>query len=65
MAYCLVWHKQLPFSDVIVHLGVFHIISMYLKDVGKIMSCNGLEDIRVDSKVRATGSVDGVIKGKH
>ena len=45
MAYCLVWHKQLLFSDVIVHLGVFHIISAYLKAVGKIMSCNGLEEI--------------------
>ena len=65
MAYCLVWHKQLLFSDVIVHLGVFHIISAYLKAVGKIMSCSGLEEILVDSKVCATGSVDGVIKGKH
>ena len=55
----------LLFSDVIVHLGVFHIISAYLKAVGKIMSCSGLEEILVDSKVCATGSVDGVIKGKH
>ena len=29
------------------------------------MSCSGLEEILVDSKVCATGSVDGVIKGKH
>ena len=38
---CLVWHKQLLFSDVIFHLDVFHIISAYLKAVGKIMSCSG------------------------
>ena len=61
MAYCLVCHIQLLFSDVIVHLGVFHIISAYLKAVGNIMACSGLEEILVDSKVCATGLVDGVI----
>ena len=64
-AYALVWHHKLLFSDVIIHLGIFHIISAYLKAVGKVLSGSGFEDILIDSKVCATGSIDGVLRGKH
>lgn len=53
-----------PLHDVIIHLGVFHIISAYLKAVGKVLSGSGFEEIVVDSKVCATGSIDGVLRGK-
>ena len=64
-AYALVWYHKLLFSDVIIHLGIFHIISAYLKAVRKVLSGSGFEDIVIDSKVCATGSIDGVLRGKH
>lgn len=65
MAYSLVWqHKQL-YSDVIIHLGVFHVICAYLKAIGKMMCGSGFEEIVIDSRICASGSIEKVMKGKH
>ena len=65
MAYSLVWQNQLLFNDVIIHMGVFHIINAYLKAVGKVLIGSGFEEIVIDSKICAAGSIDSVLKGKH
>ena len=65
MAYSLVWHHQVLYNDVIIHLGVFHIILNYLKAVGKLLVGSGFEEVVIDSKICASGSIEGVLKGKN
>ena len=51
MGYALVWQHQLLYNDVIIHMGVFHIIDNYLKGVGKVVVGSGFEEIVIDSKI--------------
>ena len=57
MAYSLVWQNQQLYSDVIIHLGVFHIIYAYLKAIGKMMSESAFVEIVIDSIICARGSI--------
>ena len=63
--YDITWQKTEQFSNVIVHLGAFHIMCSYMGALGKIMTGSGFEDIVIESGVCASGSVEKVMSGKH
>ena len=65
MAYSLVWQNKILYKDVIIHLGVFHILCAYLKAIGKVMCGSGFEEVVIDSKICASGSIEKVMKDKH
>ena len=44
--------------------GIFHLIMMYLRIIGKKISKAGLRDLIVESDVLGIGSVDKVLPGK-
>ena len=51
MGYSLVWQHQLLYNDVIIHMGIFHIIDNYLKAVGKLLVGSGFEEVVIDAKI--------------
>ena len=63
-AYMLVWQTE-KFKKIIVRHGVFHLVCSYMGAVGKLMRGSGFEEFAIQSGVRATGSVEGVLQGKH
>ncbi|GFN75838.1 hypothetical protein PoB_000234400 [Plakobranchus ocellatus] len=65
MAYSLVWQDKILYNDVIIHLGVFHILCAYLKAIGKMMCGSGFEEVVIECKTCATGSIEKVIRDKH
>lgn len=65
MAYALVWQNKVLYDDVVIHLGVFHILCAYLKAIGKMMCGRGFEEIVIDSKICSSGSIERVMSGKH
>ena len=62
-AYALVWHHKLLFSDVIIHLGVFHMISAYLKAVEKY--CQGVVLRTLLLIPRSVQLAPLMVRGKH
>ena len=64
-AYNIIWQQSEIYRDVFVHLGVFHTILSYLGAIGKLMRGSGFEDIVTESGICASGSMEGVLTGKH
>ena len=46
-------------------IGTFHLICAYLKAIGKKMSGSGFSDILLEAGLIGTGSLKGVLSGKH
>lgn len=53
------------FDNLFIHLGSFHIKLGYFKALGKFIDNCGIANIMVDAEMLASGSVSGVIAGKH
>ena len=64
-AYNIIWQEPTKYDNVSVHLGAFHILLSYFGALGKSMRGTGIEDILIESGVCASGSIDGVLKGKQ
>ena len=64
-AFPLVWNFPEKYANHIILLGTFHLICAYFKMVGKKMAGSGLPDILLEAGLITSGSVDGVMKGKH
>ena len=64
-AYPLVFNDPLKYKDHIVLIGTFHTTMAYLKMIGKKMSGSGLEDILIEADLMSSGSLKGVMSGKH
>lgn len=64
-AYSLVWNSPDKYADVFIRLGSFHIICAYFSCVGKVLENSGFEDIVLESGLCASGSLNGVVSGKH
>ncbi|CAH3022120.1 unnamed protein product [Porites evermanni] len=64
-AYSLVWQSPGEFSDVIVHMGSFHLTGAFMGALGKKMRCSGLEEVLIESGICASGSIEQVLTGKH
>ena len=64
-AYPLLWNNPKRYEKHIVLNGTFHLVCAYLKMVGKKMDGSGLSDILLETGLIASGSLQGVISGKH
>ena len=64
-AYPLLWNNPKRYEKHIVLIGTFHLVCAYLKMVGKKMDGSGLSDILLEAGLIASGSLQGVISGKH
>ncbi|XP_076672225.1 uncharacterized protein LOC143371161 [Andrena cerasifolii] len=53
------------FDNLFIHIGAFHIMMAYFKAIGKFIDNCGLSNIMVDTEMLASGSVNGLITGKH
>ncbi|XP_046346792.1 uncharacterized protein LOC124127441 [Haliotis rufescens] len=64
-AYPLVWNNQTKYEKHIILIGTFHLVCAYMKMIGKKMNGSGLSDILLESGLIASGSITGVLSGKH
>lgn len=61
----IVWQNPQQFQRVVLRMGTFHTVCAFLAAIGKRFSGAGLEDVLIESGIVATGSVSGVLQGKH
>lgn len=61
----IIWQDHDQFKCVVLRLGTFHTICAFLAAIGKRFGDAGLTDILVESEIVGSGSVSGVIEGRH
>ena len=61
----IVWQNPQEFQCVVLRMGTFHTVCAFLAAIGKRFSGARLEDVLIESGIVATGSVSGVLQGKH
>ena len=61
----VVWKKQQEFSSVVLRMGSFHITCVFLSVIGKRFGDSGLGDLLLESTLVGSGSLKGVLEGKH
>ena len=59
------WQKKDQFQRLVVRIGSFHTICAFLAAIGKRFGDAGLADVLVESGIVGSGSVAGVIEGRH
>jgi hypothetical protein len=64
-AYPLVFSRPIKYKNHIIMIGTFHIICAYFKMVGHKMNGSGLSDVLMEAGLIASGSLNGVMNGKH
>ena len=63
-AFALIWNDPNKYKNHIVMVGRFHLVCAYFKMVGK-MAGSGLSDVLLEAGLIGSGSVHGVLSGKH
>ena len=61
----VLWQNKDQFQRLVVRLGSFHTICAFLAAIGKRFGDAGLADVLMESGIVASGSVAGVIEGRH
>ena len=61
----LIWNDPDKYKNHIVMVGTFHLVCAYFKMVGKKMADSGLSDVLLEAGLIGSGSVHGVLSGKH
>lgn len=64
-AFHVVWNNPEAWSDIIVHLGDFHAMMAFFGVIGTYVTGSGFEDVLFQAGLCSSGSITGVIKGKH
>ncbi|MCG7882443.1 MAG: hypothetical protein JAY96_12745 [Candidatus Thiodiazotropha endolucinida] len=64
-AFPLIWNNPQKYANHIVMIGTFHLVCAYLKMLGKKMAGSGLSDVMLEAGLIGTGSIQGVLTGKH
>jgi hypothetical protein len=64
-AYPIIWNQPKKLEDHIIMIGTFHAVFAYFKMNGKKMEGTGLSDILLEACLIGSGSVTGVMTGKH
>ena len=59
----IVWKRREMFKDVVLMLGNFHLLMMFLGVIGKRFGDAGLKDLSVQSGIISEGSVAKVLDG--
>ena len=63
--YHVIWNNPNLWSDIIIQLGDFHAIIVYFEAIGRFVSGSGFEDILFQAGLCSTGSLNGLLSGKH
>ena len=58
------WRCPEEFSDLVLRLGGFHMVLVFLASIGKLYQSSGLEDILIESDTYGATTVDQFLKGK-
>ena len=57
--------KQKEFKSIVLRMGSFHITCVFLSVMGKCFKDGGLRDLLLESTLVGSGSLNGVLEGKH
>lgn len=61
----VLWQNKDQFQRLVIRIGSFHTICTFLAAIGKRFGDAGLADVLMESGIVASGSVAGVIEGRH
>ena len=61
----VIWQNQEQFRRLVVRMGSFHTICAFMAAIGKRFGDAGLADILIESGIVGSGSVAGVLEGRH
>lgn len=64
-AFHVIWNRPSFWSDIIIHLGDFHAMMAFFAVIGRIISNSGFEEVLFQAGHCNSGSINGVITGKH
>ncbi len=64
-AFHVVWNNPQAWSDIFIHLGDFHAMMAFFGVIGKYVAGSGFEDILFQTSLCSSGSITGVLSGKH
>lgn len=64
-AFPLIWNNPARYEKHIILIGTFHLQCAFMKMLGKKMNGSGLSDIFLEAGMLASGSLNGVLSGKH
>ena len=61
----VVWKQKEKFNSIVLRMGSFHITCVFLSVMGKRFKDGGLRDLLLESTLVGSGSLNGVLEGKH
>ena len=61
----VVWKQQEEFQSVVLRMVSFHVACVLMSVIGKRFGESGLRDLLIESRIIGSGSVNGVLEGKH
>ena len=64
-AYSIIWQDPETYKNVFIRLGTFHTICAFFKALGKTLEGSGFEEIVLESGMCSSGSMNGIMAGKH
>ena len=64
-AFHVVWNDKDRWSNIIIHLGDFHVFMAFFGSMGKFMTDSGFEEIIYHASLCISGSMNGMLSGKH
>jgi len=64
-AYPITWNNPERYEHHIILIGTFHLTCAFMRMLGKKMDGSGFSDILLEAGLIGTGSIQGVLSGKH
>ena len=61
----VIWNNPVAWSDIVIHLRDFHTMLAYFGMMGLYVSGRGLGEVLFQADLCSSGSIRGVISGKH
>ncbi|GFX16733.1 uncharacterized protein TNCV_4187081 [Trichonephila clavipes] len=65
IAYKIQSTSKPQFNNLFIHLGSFHLMMAFFKAIGVFINECGLSHMMIESNIIASGSVNGLVEGKH
>ncbi|GFU25149.1 uncharacterized protein TNCV_3360601 [Trichonephila clavipes] len=65
IAYKIQSTSKPQFNNLFIHLGSFHLMMAFFKSIGVFINECGLSYMMIESNIIASGSVNGLVEGKH
>ena len=64
-AYPIIWNNPERYQNHIILIGTFHLACAFMKMLGKKMEGSGFSDVLMEAGLIGSGSLQGVLSGKH